>query len=173
MYNLDCIYVSSSEPSEVEDIIRKATNSIYAHAATILEIEGCIRTVEAVRPMVHMAKGDLYSDYAIKQVISFQITAEQRLAVVERAFELLGKKYGLDDCLISGVEDVICEAASEFIEKLIDDVETYNCSHTQIELIRAAFPDFAKGIDSVKVTPEHARILVSAFYDEVTAVPQV
>ena len=176
MYSLDCIYVSSGHHPKSEKLIKDATNSLYAHAASRVQIEGKPRVIEAVMPATHMVSGDHYDNCEVLQIISLPITEEQRQAVVEKAFELLGKLYGVDDCIEGGIEDIgnriqegLGDAVADFVHEIIDIPETFDCSHDQIELVRAAFPDFAPDIkDSARVTPEHARILVQGFYEKIT-----
>ena len=159
MKTLDLIYVTTGRHPETEKLICKATRSQYAHAAVRIEIEGKQRIVEAVRPAVRMAPGNAFNDCAIMQVISIPITEEQRLSVVERAFELVGKDYGEDDCIIGGAKDVFGDEVADFLNRHIDKQDSYNCSGTQTELVRAAFPDYALGHDVSKITPEQGRIL--------------
>jgi hypothetical protein len=177
MYNLDCIYAISNEPTDFEKLICSVTQSKFSHAATGVEFEGVYRIVHATTPAVHASPGNYFDDLVTKEIISLPITEEQRKAVVEKAFELLGKKYGFDDCIEGGIRDIgnrlgnlFGDEAVALVHKIIDDPNTYNCSGTQVELVRAAFPNFAEGIDSSTVTPEQARLMVTDFYNQI--VPQ-
>lgn len=163
MNTLDCIFVTTGRHPETEKLICKATGSIYSHAAARFNIEGKPLIVEAVRPAVRIVPGDAFDTCQVLQVVSLPISEEQRQAVVKRAFELVGKAYGVDDCVIGGARDVLGDKVAELLDQVIDNHDTYNCSATQTELIRAAFPDFALGHDPSKITPEQARILVLEF----------
>lgn len=163
MKTLDCIFVTTGRHPETEKLICKATGSKYSHAAIRFEVEGKPVIVEAVRPAVRIVPGNAFDSCEIKQVVALPISEEQRQAVIKRAFELAGKPYGIDDCLIGGVRDVLGDSVAELLDRAIDNPNTYNCSATQTELIRAAFPDFALGHDPSKITPEQARILVLDF----------
>ena len=167
MYYLDCIYVTTTQYQALHKIICEASNSIYAHAAVGIEIEGKYRIIEAVAPAIRISPGTCYDDCQIKQVIRIPITAEQRLVVIERIFELVGKAYGVDDVLTGGAEDVFGDAVASLVDDLIGSDQTYDCSATQTESIRSIFPDFAQEIIvSAKITPEHARKLVLAYFQK-------
>ncbi len=159
MSTLDCIFVTSGRHPEAEALICKATGSIYSHAATRFEVEGEKIIVEAVRPAVRVVPGAFFDDCKTIQVVSLLITEEQRRAVVKRALELVGKAYGIDDCLIAGANDVFGGRIAEMLDCMNND-DTYNCSGAQTELIRAAFPDYAEGVNSSRITPEKARLMV-------------
>jgi hypothetical protein len=159
----------------VEKVICKVTDSAYAHAAIGMELEGKYRIIHATRPAVHTSEGSHFDDYTTKEIISFPITAEQRQAVADKALELLGKEYGIDDCIEGGIKDIaddiedfISDNILSLVHGILEDPETFNCSSTQIELVRAAFPNFAEGINSCKVTPEQARLLIIEFYNQIT-----
>lgn len=156
---LDCIFVNTGRHPEAEALICKATGSLYSHAATRFEVEGEKIIVEAVRPAVRVVTGDFFDDCETIQIISLPITEEQRRAVVKRALELVGKAYGIDDCLIAGANDVFGGRIAEILDCMNND-DTYNCSGAQTEIIRAAFPKYAQGVNSSRITPEKARLMV-------------
>ena len=106
MYTLDCIYVSTGTCPRLQNLVRDVTDSLYAHCAVRIVIEGKERIIEADAPAVHFSPGNEYDDCEIKQIIRLPITEEQRQAVIDRAFELVGKLYGGDDCIVGGAEDI-------------------------------------------------------------------
>lgn len=175
MYSLDCIYVTSGTDPNLQKLVQDATDSLYAHCAIRIEIEGKRRIIEADAPAVHFAPGDEYAKCELKEIISLPINEEQRQAVIDRAFELVGKLYGGDDCIEGGLEDIgnrIEDGLGDTLAGLAHDVigikETYDCSHIVTELVRAAFTDFAQGLDGARITPEHSRKLVTELYNQLT-----
>lgn len=157
MPTIDLIYVTTGRHQALEKIICEATCSIYAHAAIGIVIEGKYRIVEAVRPAVRIAPGNSFDDCRVKQVISLPISEEQRQAVVEKTFELVGIEYGADDCIVSGLHDVFGEQAASLADELLNNNQTIQCSGAQIELARAAFPDFSGDCPANHFTPEQSR----------------
>ena len=168
MKKMELIYVTTGRHPETEALICKATKSFYAHAAIRIEIEGKPMIVEAVRPAVHIVPGNAFDGCEIMQIVSLPISEEQRLAVVQKAFELAGKKYGIDDCIIGSARDVLGDHAADVIDRLIDNLDTYNCSSMQTELAKAAFPEYALGIDTSRITPEQARIMALDFQHQLS-----
>ncbi|EIW19897.1 MULTISPECIES: hypothetical protein [Pelosinus] len=162
MPTLDLIFVTTGRHHVTEKLIQVATHSVYSHAATRFEIEGRQIIVEAVRPAVRIVEGNVFDDCLQLAVVSIPITEQQRQAIVARAFQLVGKTYGIDDCLIGGVNDLIGASAAQEINNFIDNSDTYNCSSAQTELVRAAFPWYADGIDASRITPEQARLLAES-----------
>ena len=173
MYTLDCIYVTTGEAPILQKLVKDATDSLYAHCAVRIMIEGKERIIEADPPAVHSSPGNEYDNCEIKEIISLPITEEQRQAVIDRAFELLGKEYGTDDCIVGGTGDIINrmdeglgDRVSEVLHNFIDDPDTFDCSHVVTELVRAAFPDFASDLEGARITPEYSRKLVTELYNQ-------
>ncbi|MCM0760654.1 hypothetical protein M7775_19065 [Sporomusa sphaeroides DSM 2875] len=154
---IDLIYVTTGRHPTVEKIICEATNSKYSHAAIGIEIEGTYRIVEAVRPAVRIVPGNYFDNCTIKQVVSLPISEEQHRTVVEKVMELVGTEYGVDDCVVSGLHNLLGEQAAAIANRLLDNGDTIQCSGAQVEFIRAAFPDFAGDCPSNHFTPEQAR----------------
>lgn len=157
---LDCIFVTTGRHPETEQLICAATRGRFAHAATRIDIDGRPMVIEAVRPAVRMAPGDVFDSCAVLEVHSLPISEAQRQAVVSRAFKLVGHAYGVDDCIIGGVHDVLGDKLAGLVDRVLDDHDTLNCSGTQTELVRAAFPDYAQGIDASTITPEQERQMI-------------
>lgn len=157
MSTLDLIYVTTGRHPELEALICKTTNSEFSHAAIGFEMDGRQVIVEAVRPAIRFAPAGEFAGAPALQVISLPISEEQRQAVVTKALELVGKSYGVDDCIIGGVHDLLGDAAGGVADRLLDNGNTLDCSATQVEIARAAFPDFAGGSDASTITPEQAR----------------
>lgn len=157
MQKLDLIYVTTGRHQTMEKIICEATNSEYSHAAIGIEIEGTYRIVEAVRPAVHIVSGNYFDSCKIKQVISLPLSEKQHKSVVEKVMELVGTEYGVDDCIVSGLHNLLGEQAAAVADRLLDDDRTIQCSGAQVEFIRAAFPDFAGDCPANHFTPEQAR----------------
>lgn len=166
MPKMDLIFVSSGRHALTEGIIRKATDSEYAHAALGIEIEGVYRIVEAVRPAIRCSPTNIFDDATNLQKISVEITEEQRFAVAQEALGLVGHPYGKDDCIIGGAHDVIGDAAAKILDKILDDADSLNCSGTQTRLVRAAFPEYTQSVDESMVTPEHARQYALNFFPD-------
>ena len=163
MKTLDLIYVTTGRHQELEALICKTTNSQFSHAAVGFEMDERQVIVEAVRPAIRFAPAGEFDGAPALQVISFPITEEQRQAVVSKALELVGKPYGVDDCIIGGVHDLLGDAAAGIADQLLDNGKTLDCSATQVEIARAAFPDFAEGVDTSTITPEQARQVAMAY----------
>lgn len=163
MSTLDLIYVTTGRHPELEALICKTTNSQFSHAAIGFEMDGRQVIVEAVRPAIRFAPEGEFDGAPALQVISFPITEEQRQAVVSKALELVGKAYGVDDCIIGGIHDLLGDAAAGVADRLLDNGNTLDCSATQVEIARAAFPDFASGTDASTITPEQARQIGQAY----------
>jgi hypothetical protein len=157
MPKLDLIYVTTGRHPTAEKLICKATNSQYSHAAIGVEIDGEYRIVEAVRPAVRIALGSLFDECQIKQIISLPISEVQRQAIVSRVFELVGRQYGVDDCIVSGLHDLFGEQAAALADRFLDAEDTIQCSGAQVYFVRAAFPDFAGDHPENYFTPEQAR----------------
>lgn len=157
MLKTDLIFVSSGRHALTEGLIRKATGSEYAHAAIGIEIEGIYWIVEAVRPAIRCSPANIFDAATNLQKISVEITEDQRQSIVQEALQLVGQPYGVDDCIIGGAYDVIGDAAASVLDKILDDVDSLNCSGTQTCLVRKAFPDYMAGVDESTVTPEAAR----------------
>lgn len=157
MNTLDLIYVTTGRHPELEKLICETTNSIYAHAAIGIVIEGEYKIVEATRDGVRIVDGNLYDGCDIKQVIQLPINEEQRRVVALKAITVAGTPYGKDDCIISAVNDYWGEKAATFVAHYIDNPHTIQCSGIQVEIARIAYPDFAGSSPAPFYTPEHAR----------------
>jgi hypothetical protein len=130
-------------------------------------IEGKPRIIEATMDRgVHISDGSIFDDCETIQIIPFQITEAQRLAIIDKAFELVGKPYGRDDCIIGGTMDVLGEGPASIAEHIFGDDGTENCSSTLAQLIRVLFHDFAINIHSSKLTPEAVRSRVEILHRE-------
>lgn len=163
MSTLDLIYVTTGRHPELEALICKTTNSQFSHAAIGFEMDGRQVIVEAVRPAIRFAPTGELDGASALQVISLPITEDQRQAVVAKALELVGKPYGIDDCVIGGVHDLLGDAAANLADLLLDNGNTLDCSATQVKITRAAFPDFAADTDASTITPEQARLIGLAY----------
>ena len=163
MSTLDLIYVTTGRHPELEALICKTTNSQFSHAAIGFEMDGRQVIVEAVRPAIRFAPAGEFNGAPALQIISLPITEDQRQAVVSKALELVGKPYGVDDCIIGGVHDLLGDAAANLADRLLDNSNTLDCSATQVEIARAVFPDFASGADASTITPEQARQIAVAY----------
>lgn len=157
MSTLDLIFVTTGRHPELEALICKTTNSQFSHAAIGFEMDGRQVIVEAVRPAIRFAPAGEFDGASALQVISIPISEDQRQAVVSKAMELVGKPYGVDDCIIGGVHDLLGDAAANLADRLLDNSNTLDCSATQVEIARVAFPDFASSADTSTITPEQAR----------------
>lgn len=157
MDKLDLIFVTTGRHKVTEKIICEATNSIYSHAAIGVMIEGQYRIVEAVRPAVRIVPGEFFDDCTIKQVISLPITEDQRKKVVDKVLSVVGTPYGVDDCIIGGINQIFGEDAAIIANHVLGNESTIDCSGSQINFVREAFPDFAGDIPANFVTPEQAR----------------
>ena len=166
MPKMDLIFVSSGRHALTEGLIRKATDSEYAHAALGIEIEGVYWVVEAVRPAIRCSPANIFDGATEKQVISVEITEEQRQAAVQEALWLVGQPYGVDDCIIGGAHDVIGDAVANVLDKILDDADSLNCSGTQTRLVRKACPAYMPGVDESTVTPEQAREYALTFFPD-------
>ncbi|MBP2635569.1 MAG: Permuted papain-like amidase enzyme, YaeF/YiiX, family [Firmicutes bacterium] len=163
MLSLDLIYVTTGRHPALEKLICEATNSDYAHAAIGIEIEGQYRIVEAVRPAVRIVDGSAFDNCQIKQVSSLPISEEQRQAVVNKVFDLVGTQYGVDDCIVSGLHDIFGDHAAALVDQLLNSEHTIQCSGAQVELVRVAFPDFAGECPGNYFTPEQSRQCAIAY----------
>jgi len=166
MPKMDLIFVSSGRHPETESLIRKATGSRFAHAALALDIDGSRWIVEAVRPAVRFSIPALFDDATELQVIQVEISEEQRRAVAAKAIWLAGQPYGVDDCLIGGANDVLGEAAAKFLDRFINNDESFNCSGLQTILVREAFPGYMADANISTVTPEAARRYAVEYFKE-------
>jgi len=166
MPKMDLIFVSSGRHALTEGIIRRVTDSKYAHAALGIEIEGVYWIVEAVRPAIRCSPAHIFDDATEKQIISVEITEGQRQAVVQEALWLVGQPYGVDDCIIGGAHDVIGDSAARVLNDILDNAESLDCSGTQTRLVRGAFPAYMEGEDESTVTPEAARQYAMAYFKE-------
>ena len=166
MPKMDLIFVSSGRHPETETLIRKATNSRFAHAALALDIDGGRWIVEAVRPAVRFSIPTLFDDATELQVIQVEISEEQRRAVAAKAIWMAGQPYGVDDCLIGGANDVLGEAAAKLLDRFINNDESFNCSGLQTILVREAFPGYMADENISTVTPEAARRYAVEYFKE-------
>ena len=166
MPKMDLIFVSSGRHPETETLIRKATNSRFAHAALALDIDGGRWIVEAVRPAVRFSIPTLFDDATELQVIQVEISEEQRRAVAATAIWMAGQPYGVDDCLIGGANDVLGEAAAKLLDRFINNDESFNCSGLQTILVREAFPGYMADENISTVTPEAARRYAVEYFKE-------
>lgn len=164
MPTMDLIYVSSGRHQETEALIRKATNSRFAHAALAIDVDGARWIVEAVRPAVRFSIPSLFDNATELQVIPIEITEEQRKAVVQKALWWAGQPYGVDDCMIGGSRDVLGAAAAEILDRFINDDQSINCSGLQTLLVREAFPDYMPGANASAITPEQARQYAMGYF---------
>jgi len=167
MPKMDLIFVSSGRHALTEGLIRKVTGSKYAHAALGIEIEGVYWIVEAVRPAIRCSPANIFDDATQKQIISVEITEEQRQAVVQEALWLVGQPYGVDDCIIGGAHDVIGDAAARVLNDILDNAESLDCSGTQTRLVRKACPEYMGTEDESLVTPEQAREYAVEYFKEI------
>ncbi len=154
---IDLIYVSSGRHKETEALIRKATGSLYAHAAVGLWVNGAYRILEAVRPAVRFSPADIFDGATELEIISIEVTPEQQRLAVEKAIEIVGQPYGVDDCLIGGAHDLMGERVADLLDKILDNPESFNCSSTQTVVMRTMFEAFNAKEDESKITPEAAR----------------
>ena len=74
MPKMDLIFVSSGRHPETESLIRKATDSRFAHAELALDIDGGRWIVEAVRPAVRFSVPTLFDDATELQLIQVEIS---------------------------------------------------------------------------------------------------
>lgn len=170
MKTLDLIFVTTGRHPELDALICKTTNSQFSHAAIGFEMDGRQVIVEAVRPAIRFAPAGEFDGAPALQVISIPITEDQRQTVVAKALELVGKPYGVDDCIIGGVHDLLGDTAAGLTDRLLDNSNTLDCSATQVEIARAAFPDFAEGADASTITPEQARLIGLAYAERLGVV---
>jgi len=166
MPNMKLIFVSSGRHPETEAIIRKATNSKFAHAALEIAIDGKPWIVEAVRPAVRFSPSNLFDDATELSTISVEITEEQQHAVVGKALWLAGQPYGVDDCLIGGAHDVLGDRAAALLDRFINNSDSFNCSGLQTLLVREAFPEYMAGVNVSMITPEAARQYAMEYFKE-------
>ncbi len=157
MSTLDLIYVTTGRHPEVEKAICEVTDSVYAHAAVGITIEGEYKIVEATGEGVKIKDGNLYDGCKTLQIIKLPIAEEQRRAVALKAISMAGMQYGKDDCVVSAIRDRWGLRAAEFVACIIDNPQTIQCSGLQVDLTRAAYQDFAGTDPAPFYTPEHAR----------------
>ena len=161
MKRVRCIFVSPSGLFHeiIGEVVRFATDSKWSHCAIGLEIDGKDSLVEAVFPKVRIGEFTFYDNEKDKEYIDISVTDEQLVLMVQEAKKIydLGYWYGLNDCLAGGVTDVIgIPEGKEIAELICHHLRTTDCSELYVRIIRAAFPDFLKGLDSNCVTPERA-----------------
>lgn len=170
MGSLELIYTRDFQNLGREKLICEVTNGNFSHAAVGFEIEKEKVIFEAVYPATRFSEYAKLIDAPNLFIISIPIREEQRIAVVKKSLELTGKLYGIDDCIIGGVNDLLGKKLSGLIDKLIDNPNTFDCSATQILITQAAFPEFCKGIDVSTITPENARHLALSFFQDMNEV---
>lgn len=173
MRSITCIWVTSGRHPETETLIKKATDSKYSHAAVALEHpeKGPV-IFEAVRPCLRFAPIDLFNDAECIERSVVTLTEEQFERVCKRIAELEGSPYGIDDCITGGAHDLasryIGESAGDkiahAIDQMIDREGSYNCSQTQVEILRAAFDNYGEKKDTSKWTPEASRLYHHWFF---------
>lgn len=166
MPKMDLIFVTSGRHPETEALIRKATNSRFAHAALALDINGSRWIVEAVRPAVCFSFSNEFDNATELQTISVEITEDQRRAVASKAIALAGQPYGVDDCLIGAAHDMLGDQAAELLDRFINNDESFNCSGLQTLLVREAFPGYMDGVGVSTVTPEAARQYAMEYFKD-------
>lgn len=172
---LTCIWVTSGRHPETEALIKRATNSRFSHAAVKLDYPGKGEVIfEAVRPCLRFSPPDLFDTATVVETSDIELTEEQYQSVCARIAELEGKPYGIDDCITGGAHDLgtrfISEEAGDRVARILDDIldnaESYNCSQTQMEIIRAAFPSYGDRKDLSECTPEASRLYKYKYFQE-------
>lgn len=164
MSSLELIYTRDFQHLRREKLICEVTNGNFSHAAVGFEIEKEKVVFEAVYPALRFSEYDKLVDAPNLFIINVPICEGQRKAIVKKSLELTGKLYGMDDCIIGGVNDLLGKKLSGLIDKMIDNPNTFDCSATQILIVQAAFPDFCKDVDVSTVTPENARQLALEYF---------
>lgn len=170
---LTCIWVTSGRHKETEKLILTATKSRVAHAA--VEIDHPVRgrvVFEAVRPCLRFSPPDIFDGATYIEKSDIELTDEQFDAVIKRMDELEGKPYGIDDCITGGAHDLatrfISEEAGEHVARVLDHIidneDSYNCSQTQVEIIKTAFDNYGEKKDTSKWTPEESRLYKYWFF---------
>ncbi len=144
-------------------IVRLVTQSMFAHAAVIIDLGEGETIVEAIYPQVCVSPVDKYDYEAVVTVVTVPVTTEQYTKAVAMARSLVGHLYGLDDCLIGAIHDLLGDEAANIV-KQIDAKGTVDCSAVVALIIRCAFPDFMAGHATAEVTPQGA-------YEEIITLP--
>ena len=139
-------------------VVQTVTHSRYGHAAVVLRIDGADRLVEAVRPKVRDVAPFIYQAEPVLEEIEFEITDEQMDKAAEVAKRLIGLEYGLDDCAIGGIHDLLGHDIASFLCAHLDLKKTVDCSAVLTLIFRAVFPEFMEGENPAEVTPEQARL---------------
>lgn len=170
---LTCIWVTSGRHKATEKLILESTKSKVAHAAIELDYPGKGLVIfEAVRPYLRFSPPDIFDDATYIERSEVELTDEQYDRVCKRIAELHGKPYGIDDCITGGIRDLtgrfINEEAGDHvahaIDRLIDNEDSYNCSQTQMEILKAAFDNYGEKEDTSKWTPEASRLYKYKFF---------
>ena len=166
MPKMDLIFVSSGRHPETEALIRKATNSRFAHAAIGLEVEGVYFISEAVRPAVRFSEGNQFKDATELQTITVEITEEQRNRLALKAIRNAGKPYSIKACAIGGTHNVLGDMAAEVLDQVLSDEGDFDCSGHMVDMVREIFPAFMDGEDQSRIVPEAARVAAMEFFKE-------
>jgi hypothetical protein len=150
--------------------VQRVTRGCYAHTAllAVFRPERGEEILEAVAPKVGFFKPDKYDREPIRQVIAVPLTDEQHAAGVAAVMHEVGKWYGLDDCLIGGIRDLVTwifgEAAgaraAAWAERVFDDRNSRDCSAIVTIYFQAALPGFMAGAEPCTVTPKVSRVAV-------------
>lgn len=136
-------------------IVRLTTKSMFAHAAVVIDIGEGEVIVEAIYPKVCISPTGKYDNEAVVTVIKVPVTNEQYARAATMARSLVGHSYGLDDCLIGAIHDLLGDGAANIV-KQIDAKGTVDCSAVVALIFRCAFPDFMEGHTTAEVTPQRA-----------------
>lgn len=146
--------------------VKDVTRGQFAHVAllAIFRPEKGEEILEAVFPRVGFYRPDKYDREPIKQVVAVPLTDEQHAAGVAAVMKEVGKWYGLDDCLIGGIRDLVTwifskaagDKAGTWAERLFDDRNSRDCSAVVTVYFRGALGKFMDG-EPCTVTPEPSR----------------
>ena len=120
---MDVIFISThSLPS---DIVRLVTNSKWTHVGILMDD----LVYEAIIPYVSATPLSFYQENA-HEIVSVELPDYE--GAKQRAKSLLGKYYGLIDCVAGGVHEL-------FDKEIVVDYHQnyYNCSEYVVSVLRA------------------------------------
>lgn len=129
----------------IGDVIKLCTDSKISHVA--IQFEDCI--VEAVAPKVCVSEVDAYTAEEIIYKLDFHVSDAKYLSMYSLAKAQVSKFYGLDDCIIGGLRDMLGLDVS-----FLDIVDTEDCSALGTLIARDLFKDLLLGDKCCEITPE-------------------